>query len=342
MQSPLSRRVLTAVLLIAASLSLSANAEGSGASLDAPVAPSATVAPFTLVVQMTGLMMLVPENRSRRPTNIFMPPTPDLETHYPIIAFRGDSTEWCFAWHEGLCVVDMSGWSLDPIGITTTGVGLAQVPRGALNVSRGAGGKELDLDRARESARSWLTLRGGLETRSCSLVTWWFRPYASINNEPIPFINVLEWSIRNLQQEEIVLTRRSIEDSTPPQELARLRPTAGRVELLVAHLTAQDIIDIFKPELYSQFRPVVSAPATHAAPHTLSLKAMSTGIEPHMRAFYRFLDADESRHRMPTSPVATDSVCPITILGLESWHDGRVQTRGIKTYGCVVASGGED
>src|SRR5687768_4593557 len=121
MQSPLSRRVLTAALLIAASVSLSANAEGSGASLDAR-APSATAAPFTLVVQMTGLLMLVPENRSRRPTHIFMPPTPDLETHYPIIAFRDNGTAWCTARHEGLCLVDMSGWSLDPIGITTTGV----------------------------------------------------------------------------------------------------------------------------------------------------------------------------------------------------------------------------
>jgi hypothetical protein len=340
MQNLPGRRVLAAALLIAASVSLSASAEGSGASPNAGASPPAAVAPYTLVVQMTGLMMLVPENRSRRPLNIFMPPTPH-EPHQPLLVFRDNGAAHCDHRADNLCVVLMDGWSLDPIGTTAVGAGLVQVPPGALNVSEGAGGKDLDLDDAKSSARSWFTLRGGLETNSCSLVTWWFRPYGSINSKPIPFINVLEWSIHNLQQAEIVLRRRKIANPADSQELARLRPTGDRVELLVAHLTAKDLRDLFPERLFSQFRPAVpAAPATHAA-HALSLRDMTTEMEQHMRAFYYFVGADESRHRMPRSPVETKKVCPVTILELESWRGERPanEARGIKTFGCVVASG---
>lgn len=340
MPNPTRRRVVTAALLVAASVSLSAN---TGVPTALPTARP------TLVVQMTGMLMLVPENKTGKPVHVFTPPPPDSIYHYNFIVFRDDGTAQCTARGDGLCAVDMEGWFLDPIGITS-GSGTARLPFGALNYSRGAGGIKVNPRRARDSANSWLTLQGGSAGYTCSLATWSFDAYGPTPVDRVPILNVLEWKIPDLPQDRVVLTRRRIDDPEHSELLATLRPDSlDRVELLVAHITEDDAQNVFTSAMMSSVRAAAGASVSSArnAPHSAfattqglaSLRIATEDIKPHIRAYYRFLNAPAARHRFPTSPIVTDTVCPITILGLHGWGGGGPVQRGVKTYGCVVGSG---
>lgn len=336
MPSPTRRRVVTAALLVVASVSLTASVGAPGAQTDATAAVRTARAPLTIVVQMTGMLMLAPQTGAGKPTHIFMPRPPDSIFHYAFIAFRDNGGARCTYRGQGLCVLRMEGWFLEPIGAPAAGSpGKAQRPHGALNFSRGAGGIKLNLGRARRDARSYLTLRGGLASDSCSIATWLFDPLGFPGPEWVKLINVLEWKVSDLQQESVVLTRRSIADPARVEPVATLTPdSAGRVELLVAHITGQDVRDVFSPDIISQFEPV---PAAGQTARTSSLREATSEIEAHFRAYYRFLGVSTPFQRFPTDPLDTKDACPITILGLEASLGGG--PRGVKTYGCVVGSG---
>lgn len=353
MPRPTIRRVVTSAVVIASALSLSASTGTAGP----PQPPSrevrGTSVPLTLVVQMTGLLMLVPENKSGKPTHIFAPPPPDEIEHTSFIVFRDDGTAACAGRGEGLCGVSMEGWYLEPIG-ATGGSGTARIPFNAVNYSRGAGGVKLNLARARDTARAWVTLNGGSATPSpCGLATWMFDDYGPSAPDWVPIANVLEWTIPNLR-DSVVLIRRKIKNPEEVDTLATLRPdSAGRVELLFANITGTEGRNVFTAEFFSQLVTAAFAPgqrvqreeqahAHAAAPATHGIAALNEAteeVETHVRAYYRFLRADPSRHRFPRSPIPTDSVCPITILGLEDWDGSTTVQRGIKTFGCVVGSG---
>jgi hypothetical protein len=339
-----SRRAFVTAGLITTGVLLTASVGAPGTPHPSAASAHAASAPRTIVVQMTGLLMLAPENKAGKPVHIFMPPPPD-SAHYAFIVFR------CPGGVEDICGADMDGWSLEPIGATGSS-GTARMPHGALNYSRGAGGVNLNLQRARRDARSWVTLLGGSASpRPCSLATWSFDDYGSTPRDWVPLINVLEWQIPDLPQDSVVLVRRRIDKPGEREKLAVLRPdSAGRVEILVAHMTEQEAANVFTPEFLAGFEPALAARVramqsdpsvlaqqAHAATHGLApLHEATDEIRPHIRAYYDFLHAPAAHQRYPTSPIVTDSVCPITILGLESW-DGPV-ARGTKTYGCVVGS----
>jgi hypothetical protein len=196
---------------------------------------------ITVVIQLTGLLMVVPP-RAGGPTHVLVPVTPDTVPHETFIGFRSNGTaRHCDPrFGEAFCFVDMEGWALDPIGGANNGS--VTLPRGVVNLTRGSGGyrvKEQHLGQGPHTElRSRFTLRGGGVTDACNLGVWSYNPAGPAPAVDLPLTNVLEWTIPDLRQSQIVLVRRSLTVAgTTPDTLAILSPdSTGAVELLIANV----------------------------------------------------------------------------------------------------------
>lgn len=343
-----SRRAVAAFAAILAFAPLSAC--GGTASAAEQRDESVQIEPVTVVIQMSGLLLLVPPKQPEGATHVLMPKLPsNMSQHIAYLGFRQDSTHICKEYRAStnICYVSLDDWAVGPIG--GAGGSVPVIPRSVVNLTRGSGNVTVDTTKpqVRDRIRSQLTLLSGSATDSCGLATWTFDPYGSPPPEKLPLINVLEWQIPDLQSETLELVLHSRHGPAVERRVTLHANEAREVELLVLHVTEKEGAPFTGPErqLGARSATRVVAPAFStgggqgAAPAAATHPAHerpSQLVRQHFQAFYSLLDADSARRRMPTRPAKIRDMCPITVLDLAEFDDDG--ERGIRTYSCVMAS----
>jgi hypothetical protein len=291
---------------------------------------------LTVVIQLTGLLMIVPPNPGTiGPTHVLMPEPefPDRLNHVAVIGFRrNDSAQHCDE-NSGrdFCFVRMDGWALDPLPGRSSQVDL---PHSVLDLTHGSGGRRVHRDHfgrnaPRDSLRSRMTFGGGGVTDTCQFGQWRFDPVGNSPAERLWLSNVVEWTIRDIPQTHLRLVRRRFGGGSE-QPLVTLTPDrSGRIELLIAHVP-RDAWGAFQRNLLN-LAPMrqnqVSMPG--GSPTATSA---NTDIA-HFRSFYRLLDRARER-RLPSNPDERDEGCPMMI-----WFPRELKIMAPTTVNCMVTSG---
>jgi hypothetical protein len=298
---------------------------------------------LTIVIQLTGLLMIVPPNGPGGPTHVLMP-EPDHVRHEAYIGFRRTpGAQHC---EEDLSsefrFVRMEGWVLDPL--PGSGGAAAELPRTILNVTRGSGGRPVRPDHLvanprRNPLRSRVTFGGGNVTDTCQMGRWRFDPVGRARRDTISLSNVVEWTIPDVPQGSIVLKRRPLGGGSE-QELATLYPDgAGRVELLVAHVPSR---------AWNQFQRTLLRLSAFDQTRigTLATEGSQTGDGSqvddtdrrisHFRSYYKLLDRVRTQ-RLPSDPrVLLPRGCPLMI-----WFPRELGVAAPTTVNCMVTSGSQ-
>lgn len=337
-------RALAITACVAASTVLSACRSGENANENAPkddriqAGPTDQSRPVPLVIQMTGMLLLIPPKAIGGPTHILMPPVPN---HLSWIGFNvKERTDKCVDYDPArkICYVDMNGWTLDPIRAAAgSGNTATNFPRNLLNLTY-ASGKKIKLAAAIARSRSHFTLASGSVSDSCSLAEWNLFPVGNGNaRETISFINVMEWQIPDLQSDRLVLVRRK-RGSMEAETLATLTPREGKIELLIMHVPPDE-----RPSRFSaESGPVESASHPRSgqnAANDADRRRDEEALKRHLRVAYAMFGIPEGLQRYPKLHQKLRDKCPVTILGFQN-ADKRL-IPGTKTPSCIMASAEE-
>jgi hypothetical protein len=334
---------LTAAATLVLLASAAAACGGTAAAAE-QTAGAVQIEPVNMVIQMSGLLLLVPPKQPDGATQVLMPRIPG---HVAYIGFRQDSSAICNEHNKELniCYIDVKDWTVEPIGVAAASIPV--IPAGALNLTRGSGDVKVDTTKpqVRERIMSQLSFLSGSVTDSCALARWTFDPYGLPLPQQLPLINVLEWQIPNLPSETLELVLRS-RKGPPREKRVTLRANEAReIELLVLHVTEEE----GAPFTTAGWMAAGQAPSTSPALSPAAQRGAATAPSPHpaygngsqrvrrhFHALYGLLDADTVRRRMPTRPNRIREVCPITILDLAEFDEE--VSRGIRTFSCIMAS----
>jgi hypothetical protein len=198
----------------------------------------------TVLIRMTGLLLLTPSNTSGRlPVHVLMPATGNLSAHVAQVGFRGANTRWCAFWDDGICYVNMEGWSLDirrPVGPTS---GTTHMPKGAANVSSTVGRRVRSQHLGQtpgRMVRSRISLYSGSVSATCAIASWRWTSTSTRDT----LANVLDWTISNWGRKYLVLTRQPLDPQ--PHESAEIidtlyaDPVTNTIELFIRHVPAAE------------------------------------------------------------------------------------------------------
>lgn len=328
--------VVCAALLGSALLAACGGAEDTEEQPRTTATAAAAFEPVTMVIQMSGLLLMVPPAGGVGPTHVLMP---KMGGHLSYIGFRREDPKGCTRHNPdyNICYIDVDGWSVLPIGreAATT----SKVPGGALNLTRGSGNVKIDTTKAGTRARitSRLTFQSGSATDSCGLATWTFDPYGNPPPEKLRLINVLEWQIPNLQSETLQLVLRWRGPGSKPDSILTLHANDSReIELLVLHVTSKEGVPFIEADRRAGGPEAPPANAALAGSPRAS-EGRSAAVRAHFNTLYEMMGVPQERRRMPTRPAKDRDLCPITILDLEDYQRPG-GPRGISTYSCVMAS----
>jgi hypothetical protein len=274
---------------------------------------------------MTGLLMVVPRNQSGRGTEVLLP-IPDVP-HIAVIGFgiaENDTTLCNQPLEDGICYVNLDKWSLEPIGAGGAPSNV-QPPRGLVNVTRGAGGGNVQFPSVDARSRRRITLlSGAAEQKPCSLGEWRYDPAGEGAAEVFPLVNVLYWDIQHQQNNPPKLTFKPKSASDTVKSLPLLSDGNNEVHVLIAHIPESE-----KGQLPPNEQSDLPTPP-------------DTGATPaHFDHFYDLLHPTPQNRPLP-SFVASTAVrpCPVkisTVIG-NRFID---QPASLATYSCVMASGDE-
>lgn len=203
-----------------------------------------------VVVRMTGLLLLTPSNPSNaRPTHVLIPKTSyPVPIHFAQIGYRAHPDPGnCATYVDGICYLDMDGWSMDISAGANPGGSIA-MPSGAANVSDAVQKplpKELlndfpDMTRL----RSRITLHAGQEKEGCALAKWKWTPQSTGIETHLDLANVVEWEIPNmpLTRGRLLLVRKRLDGLGTPETIDLGEPGgSGTIELFVRHIPTDEL-----------------------------------------------------------------------------------------------------
>jgi hypothetical protein len=286
--------------------------------------------PVSLVVQMTGLLLLVPSDSG---LEVLMP---KLAGHDAFIGFKAADGTGCWRWDEkrSICYQNMETWELDPIGMRAGN----KPATSTLNLTSGTG-KGIKVKRTEDRLHSALALGPGVESDTCSVAEWTYHAVGQDAQSKVELINVMKWRVDNAGTNSIVLTRTKLDRSIISQEFAAPVMENGEIQLLVMHITEAETKAFFQSTGVPH-----PAPAIAAMPHN-----EAAIIKKHFDAFYHLMELEEGDRRRYPKVVQERKACPITILGLGNAFAGHADTTafgpkgrrpqaGPVTYSCVMTS----
>lgn len=290
---------------------------------------------LTIVIQLTGLLMLVPPSPGQSgPTRVLMP-EPDHIRHEAVIGYRSPAGHTCPGHPvDQFCFVRMEGWELDPLPGRAQPVNL---PRSIMNLTRNSGGIRVHRDllgsnAPRDSLRSRFTLGGGDVSGACPMGQWTFDPVGAQQRDTISLANVVEWTTPDIPQDSIVLVRRRFSGGSA-QKLVTLYPDEGRIELLIAHVPPGALIK-FQRLLSRVARSSGRTPVAKLAPAIGPAAAADDTRIYHFGSYYRLFDRAQDR-RLPSYDRIVDSDgCPLSI-----WLRAGVRSRAPTTVNCMIVAG---
>lgn len=288
--------------MIAGCLLLSAcAADASGA--HALIPERAVAAEATVVVHLSGLLMVIPPQQDGGRTHVLLPAAPG---HVARMGFgiagdeafvqrlcMTDETHGLPAIRAGVCYVDMERWALQPLGDGgPPPPAVNTLPAGLLSASDAAGGEyRVDVAAVGGDLRAQVALTAGEVGGQCSLASWVVDKVDAAGaprpREVLPLVNVLSWEIRNPAATELVFHSRSgPETVTVP--LPAPAPN-GKIEILLTHVPFEELADL-PPAM-----PATLAPAPDTAYHFAALYDL-------LRKDGERLAPDSPRRRLPHTP----------------------------------------
>jgi hypothetical protein len=293
----------------------------------------ATAAQTTVVLQMTGALLIVPPTGNAGATNILLPSTRGMaNSHIAWFGFgmaSGDplGEKLCVAHPEararGICYVDLSLWSVDSIGAggspsTPAGV---RFPTGLVNLTSESGNSnKVNFAALAGKIRSQIVLLSGQPGDSCSLGKWTFDDHDPAQDS-LKLVNVLNWEIKQ-SQDNLLLRFKSKSDSTNVLN-ATARAEAGTIALLIAHVPKNERADL---------PPNVAGTVTHPS---------GTVRADHFKSMYDLLRVPQNaNHRIPTlRRTVRNRACSVIITNpvARIQKDRRMAFPGLKTQACMPA-----
>jgi hypothetical protein len=194
--------------------------------------------PITIVIQMTGLLLLSPSRSTGElPMYVLMPaPMALMAPHAPMVGFRSNpgNCPGTYDAAENVCYVDMDGWSMT-IGTLAATSARASLPSGALNLSATTGrfvpptlfGPQPD----DPSLRGRVILNAGTVSNACD------RFFFNVGQTMMSLTNVLEWRITDYNQPTLTLVRTPLASGGGAERtVAILTPVNGEIELFIRNL----------------------------------------------------------------------------------------------------------
>jgi hypothetical protein len=217
-----------------------------------------STAATSVVVHMSGLLLVVPPGQDGGQTNVLMPTIPDhaawlgfgIAGDEPFVSrlCLADATYGQPAIRAGICYVDLDLWSLQPFGAGGQPTPASNtLPAGVLNVTEGSGGGyRVHVPSLGGDLRAQVVFGAGEAGGHCSLASWIYEPVNAQGvvqrRDSLPLINVLDWEIRNPAVHALVFRSRSGPDSISVPLPA---PDAnGKIELLLTHIPVEDLEEL--------------------------------------------------------------------------------------------------
>jgi hypothetical protein len=232
------RRSLAAVAILVLMVATALLLRGLFPAPGAPTSTSAQSRGTTLIVHMTGLLLIVPPKQAGGATDVLMPPPDSGDDHLARMVFEGRPAraDLCTNHSGRECYVDMSVWSLDPIGAggTLPSTNMSGLPGAVLDLTRGSGNRyRVDMSKHQDHIISTL-ITGRAAGRPCSLGLWYYDPPKLLNADAGPVANRLDWQIQlPTDRIELVFHRRA--DSTDIVRVP-LIATSDTMEILIYQL----------------------------------------------------------------------------------------------------------
>lgn len=329
---PAALATLTAAALLAASRP--------GGAKTPNVSANPTLDSVTVVVHMTGLLLVVPPTQRDGGTTIVLP---QAAGHVALLGFGRTASsdavqnlclasgQYADAYRAGICYVNLDQWSVLPFG--ENGGRLSSelaVPAGLMDVTDASGG-DYKVPLQTNNFRSVVFKRGWFGPTTCSLANWTYTPVTSggLKKTPRtrPLYNLVDWEIRHPANPRLEFV--SASGVPVPVELP---VTAGedRIELLLAHVPIGD-----QAQLPPAGRPTPAGAVDSAA---------------HFHAYYNLLRKPGNPLQIPNKfhrPVPRDAQ-PTTVRGCfvritvepqRQLIELPPDSRAIGTYACMPATG---
>jgi hypothetical protein len=337
--------------LIAACVLLSAcgGAEEKGGaastSTDTTPPPIATTNTYDVVIQMTGLLLIVPPEKATDPVQIYFPRAVGHSALFGFAVPQGDTVPPRFCDNTGtkadtkdICYVDLAVWALQPFGDggTLPTITLTQYPgvdtTGLVNVTHLSGGryKAFHQRALAQSDASVTLLSGQLGGVPCKLAKWHARVHHETGSPGDSLTdslsNVVYWGIPGLDsaRAQLVFISRNPTQTHPDTVIVRL--PEGDTRLLLAHIPVGD-----RARLPPDSANTVTIPTSNKADFEPFYDLLSMSNTPGSE-----LPQDTLRRSMPTLRGGRKTSCPIT---LQSGAQIIDEFGSMATYACIPALG---
>lgn len=200
--------------------------------------------PITVLIHLTGLLVVVPPNGGGDMTHIVMAEATGIPAHLGRIGFEAPNRAGLCKEHKrGVCYVDMGVWSLDPVGAggTIPMPKIQQLPSGLIDLTHGSGNQHrVDTSALgnREIA-SFVSGRPATDPAPCSLADWSYRAVGAASPRAVAVANVVSWEMDLPQPRlQLVFRRRTAQSDTA---IVTLDFSGDPVEIVVAYLPAGDL-----------------------------------------------------------------------------------------------------
>jgi hypothetical protein len=149
---------------------------------------------------MTGLLLIVPPKQAGDPTDVLMALPDSGDDHFARLVFEGRPAraDLCTNRSGRDCSVDMSLWSLEPIGAggTLPSTTMSGLPSAVLDLTRGSGNRHRVEMKDQQDRIISTFVTGRAAGRPCSLGLWYFDPPNLLNANAGPVANRLDWEIQ--------------------------------------------------------------------------------------------------------------------------------------------------
>lgn len=300
---------------------------------------------LTIIIKMTGLLLMVPPGPGGGPTHMVLPATGNsVPPHVALLAYATPTRkDHCLGYDSisQMCFVNLEGWSLEPVPAAGVNNGPPIPPSGMASVTLGSGGlrvpRSLLGGNPGRKVRSSLVLNRGGTTRECPPALFTFDPIgAAVPEDTLALTSVLEWTIR-IAGDSLPLVRTPLDrTSTDSAEtLDVLRPDSGAIELFILHLPVWEdggfllTRDATAAQRESPSSVRQSAGASHA--HADSMRWEAT----HFHAYYDMVRARRNERRLPRFLRPTNASCD---WGLMTLRGQAIGVRSPTTFTCMLAT----
>jgi hypothetical protein len=214
---------------------------------------SSAASKSTIVIQMTGLLLIVPQTTAGKDVSVVLPQPGALEKHVAwfgvgIAEGEADYNALCdsatFAQRArkaGICYVNLAQWTLQPVGTggspTPSLQEISTAHPGLLNVTHLSGSTHRvhHAHLGNRSLTEVVLVSGQPDSTSCRLATWTYNVQGEAQAKHLPLTNVLNWKVEVNAPSALIFKSRST------SRVISVPIPAGETKVLLAHIPEDEI-----------------------------------------------------------------------------------------------------